>query len=73
MPGGKGLCHAGTGDTTMAVAGAEAVAELRLQLMSRAGAWLEVGAGIWRGTCANSAVTQQSTPASPPAALTSTF
>lgn len=33
MPGGKGLCRAGTEGTTTAVTGAETVAELHLQLM----------------------------------------
>lgn len=41
MPGGMGLCHAGTEGTTTAVAGTEAVAELHTQLMRMSGpGWL---------------------------------
>lgn len=43
---GKGLCCAGTEDTATGVAGAEAAAELHLQLVRRARAWAEVGAGV---------------------------
>jgi len=46
VPGGKGFCCAGTEDATTAGAGAEAVAELHLQLMKHARASVELAAGV---------------------------
>lgn len=69
MPGGMGLCHAGTEGTTTAVAGTEAVAELHTQLMRMSGpgwSWvLGPQSGGLGGTCVNRVVTQHPTPASP--------
>lgn len=67
VPGGSGLCPAGTEGTTTAVAGTEA--ELHVQLMRMSGpgwSWvLGPSVGAWGAPKANRVLTQHPTPASP--------